>query len=253
MFSQSEQNYVRKLRKRPVNERIALAEEKVRGLWDYIIDVCKTHENSRIIVRSDRLSSQLPPSHAAHSFTNLQRCVQNYEIIRLAALWDGPKADRLSIPTVIALVGDLEVLRALYKRRLLQRRAEEAGIIDESDPELAALFARPLARAARDTTRSGFHRDARQGLLLGIKAMNSARRVALAEFRHRNIAHNLTVDPVRLRAGQIDRLLHTTTVVGNGLYGLVLRSGFAIEDSRVYARRCAESLWRNCSLGRIEY
>jgi hypothetical protein len=254
VFSPAEQSYVRQLQRRPVVERIELAEQKVRGLWDYIIDVCKTHENNRVISRSDRLAGQVPPSHAVHALKNLQRGLLHYEIIRLAALWDGPRADRLSIPTIIAIVSDRQVLQALYRDRLVSRRAEEARLAEEvEDGAFAQALAAHAARSARQSARSGFHRDLRDGLALGIRTMNGKDRRAVASFRDRNIAHNLALDPVSLRLSQVDRLLRTTTLVGNGLYGLVLRSGFAIDDSRRYARRCTESLWRHCTMGEIDY
>jgi hypothetical protein len=253
VFSRAEQNYVEQLRRRPVDERIDLAAQKVRGLWDYIIDVCKTHENNRVISRSDRLAGQVPASHAAHALKNLQRGLLHYEIIRLAALWDGPRADRLSIPTIIAIVADRPVLKALYRRRFLSRRIEEAKLADDLEEGAARAFVVRAPREARHTTRTGFHRDMRDGLALGIRTMNAKDRLAVAGFRDRNIAHNLALDPVSLRLAQVDRLLRTTTVVGNGLYGMILRSGFAIEDSRRYARRCTESLWGNCTMGAIDY
>lgn len=253
MFTEKEKSFVKKLRKLPVNERIELASHKVEGLWNYVIDVCQTHENNRIVVRSDRLSRQIPQSHAARAFKNLQRATLHHEIIRLAALWDGPAADRLSIPTIIAIVAEQDVLRALYKRHLLDRRAAEAHFGDELGDDLRDLIQARAARNARDTVRHSFSRDAGDGLALGIKVMNSSRRKAVADFRHRNIAHNLSLDAVSLRSGQIDRLLHTTTIVANGLYGLIRRSGFAIDDSRDYARRCSESLWGRFDFGGIDY
>jgi hypothetical protein len=255
LFTEKEKAFVKKLRRLPVDERIELASRKVEGLWNYVIDVSQTHENNRIVVRSDRLSRQIPQSHAARAFKNLQRATLHHEIIRLAALWDGPAADRLSIPTIIAIVAERDVVRTLYKRRLLDRRAAEAHLGDDDglDDDVRDLIRARAARNARSTVRRSFYRDAGEGLSLGIQVMNSARRKAVADFRHRNIAHNLSLDAVGLRAGQIDRLLHTTTIVANGLYGLIRSSGFAIDDSRDYARRCSESLWGRFDFGAIDY
>ena len=73
----------------------------------------QVHEANRIIVYSDRLSTQVGRSFAANAFNSFQRSALFFELVRLCAAWDTPKEDRYSIPSAIVLVAWAETERDL--------------------------------------------------------------------------------------------------------------------------------------------
>src|SRR3954465_7073896 len=84
-------------------QRIKAAKQKVARLVDDMRALLQVHEANRIIVYSDRLSTQVGRSFAANAFNSFQRSAL-FELVRLCAAWDTPKEDRYSIPSAILLV-----------------------------------------------------------------------------------------------------------------------------------------------------
>jgi hypothetical protein len=73
------------------------------------------HEANVKIIYSPRLISQIPVSYAAHAFNQFQSSMHLFEIVRLCALWDKPREDRESIPTIICLVNKEELIEQLMQ------------------------------------------------------------------------------------------------------------------------------------------
>lgn len=95
--------------------RNKLSDSKGRGLVSEILALMRTHENARWLVYSSHLSDQIPTSHAAHAFSDLQRSVLHYEIVRLCTFWDQVDLDSRSIPTIVALADSRDVSDIVYK------------------------------------------------------------------------------------------------------------------------------------------
>ena len=94
-------------------ERIHQAETKTQKVVQHLLHAIAIHESNKAFLLSDTLSSQIPRSHAAHTFNLLRDSQYRYELVRLCALWDASGADRESIPAVAALIDDVGVRAAL--------------------------------------------------------------------------------------------------------------------------------------------
>src|SRR6476660_9073595 len=101
-------------------DRVKAAKQKTERVVDHLLYLLELHENNAIIVYSDTLSSQIPPSYAANAFNVFRRGLHQFEIVRLCALWDRAEADKENIPTVIELIDDSEVIEALAQETLAQ-------------------------------------------------------------------------------------------------------------------------------------
>src|SRR4051794_11661522 len=93
-----------------LSERIELAKEKTARVVDHLSYLLELHENNAIVVYSPTLSSQIPTSHAANAFNVFQRGLHQFEVVRLCALWDRAEPEKESIPTIIELVDDENVI-----------------------------------------------------------------------------------------------------------------------------------------------
>jgi len=110
-----------------------LAKTTMEKLLDHFLYVMELHANNSFVVYSPALSRQIPKSFAANAFNVFQRGMYQIEIIRLCALWDEPKNNRLNIPTVVELIDNEKVIEALAEETRRQW-ANQPGA-----PELKAV------------------------------------------------------------------------------------------------------------------
>jgi hypothetical protein len=98
-------------------ERVRAAKQKTERVMDHLLYLLALHESNAVIFYTDTLSAQIPRSYAAHAFNLFRECMFRFEIVRLCALWDRPYPDlsRESIPTIIALIDNAEVIEALVE------------------------------------------------------------------------------------------------------------------------------------------
>jgi hypothetical protein len=97
------------------DQRIECAKHKVERAFEHLQVLLLLHENSAIVVYSPMLSSQVGRSYAANAFNMLQGAVHGFEIVRLCALWERTGRDRESIPTIVDLIDDAEIIPMLAK------------------------------------------------------------------------------------------------------------------------------------------
>src|SRR5262245_38473762 len=93
-----------------------------------------------LFIRTDALALQIPRSFAANAFNVFQQSLYRFEIVRLCALWDRawPDLSRESIPTIVELIADANVIDALVEERL---SIWTTGMlpVDPEDPKTDAL------------------------------------------------------------------------------------------------------------------
>lgn len=255
MFSQRDQRQLQQFERMSPSDRVDQARLKSEQLWDFLLELIQTDANNRVVNYSPTLSSQIPRSHAAHAFGNFQRGLLHLELIRLAALWDGPSMDRFSIPTILGLISNGRVRQRLYRKHVAGRRDGTRLLGPEG------LTAEELSAARRRIRRSDlawgrrtFERQLRFGTVAAMAVLHSRRLRSLRDFRDRFIAHNLDPDElakqgrvyVAPKHGAERRLLVTTCKVTDALNGVTRDTCFAYDHSFSYALRNAKSLWEGC-------
>jgi hypothetical protein len=238
-------------------DRIALAKQLMRKATDHVLHALALHETNQIVAYSDTLSSQIPPSHAAHAFNLFRDSLLHYGIIRLYAVWDDDRdLAAESIPVVVNLVDDHDVQLALMRQTCAAWARQGARLLTEPDPD--PEFAVSIAKAVSE------HED-RFGRQQAIKAARSLKLAiqetheilasddfrSIRQLRHRFLAHALSHTREETRVGPIPppkhdelfRLLDRTLRIAHVLYGTVCGAGFDFEDSRRIDRKQAQALW----------
>jgi hypothetical protein len=224
------------------SERLRLAKGRTERLVDQIVHLFLMHASNASIVYSQKLSAQIPRSHAAHAFNQFRRSMHLFEIIRLCALWDKASKDRESIPTIIKLFNKPELIDHIVD----EARAPYAN---ECLPD---TLKNELADQMAETTRCKLNFFIRKaGEIQDSRQLNSMRCL-----RDRYIAHNLDVpypssndeaSVEKLKYGDETYILDATVEISVALHQCLNRTGFQWEDSREIARRNARSLWDHCT------
>jgi len=243
-----------------IEQRINLAKYKVKKLVDHLRHVIAIHESNKILVYSDALSKQIPQSYGAHTFNLLQDSQYRYELVRLCALWDASQPDRESIPTIVTLISDDDIRKALVKETEDHwvdltatylpadqnyddetRRAIDASI-RTSEQEFGAKEARKA------------HRWLKSAEKMVERVRKCPRFLALIDMRNHHVAHNLS-------AGAKKKAHHATSKYGdeNWLLELSIRivdrlnlgvcgSSFGWDDSRRIAEKQARAFWNGVTI-----
>jgi hypothetical protein len=138
-------------------------------------------------------------------------------------LWDNPRSDRASVPTVLQLIGSLDC----------------RGIIERDFGPYPGDVARNMRRLDRTihvaelVKRSRFHR-------------------ALRAFRDEKVAHSLdfavrAIPSVALKYGYERRLLRASIAVVSNLNNAIRNSSFMFDDAVDQSKRNAKALWAACN------
>lgn len=176
-------------------QRVDLAKKHLEKLVEILLEVIAVHETNRHLVYSRKIAAQIPPSNAAVAYNTLQRSMYNFELLRLATLWDSSGTTKSSIATVVALVDEPEVLKYIECDTINSHaNSKPAHFTPESDPLMQELIEDMFAKSQKQF-----------GEQEATKAMKSLRRVisktrevyddhrlgALRLVRDKHIAHNL--------------------------------------------------------------
>jgi hypothetical protein len=212
-------------------ERLERAKEKTSRLIDHISEVIRLNESNRMLVYSNAVSKQIPVSYAAHAFNELSRAQHFFEIARLCALWDPADEHRDSIPTVFGLLAEPSI-PSIVKQQIRDSWGEDA---------------RGFAQGQADAIAKRFERAER----LYDYVVMSNRLKGLRNFRHKFIAHALTVTNAEAKGaviavpkyGQEGRLLRTSTHLVQTLYLALANTDFAFDMTVTQARRNAAEFW----------
>jgi len=243
----------------PTAERVEAAKEKTRRIVDHLLYLLALHENNAIVLYSPTVSAQIPTSFAANAFNTFQRGLHLFEIVRLCALWDSARPDRESIPTVIQLIDDSDVIETLVQETAAQWQKREPQLpLDDIDPELhneviqqlrlnQEGFAQQEAQKAREGLRKAIH-DSR--LITSSQKLQS-----ILNLRHKSLAHSLSVTDLERKLGEVEPMkygyerdvLNSTLPIVEALYCWVNGCSFLFENSQKIARKNAEALWTACT------
>lgn len=221
-----------------IEDRQKLAEERTRKVFNNCLELVRTHENNQIVLYTTALSKQLPSSRAAHAFNNFRECMFKAEIMRLCTLWDKPSSHRESIPSIIALLDNPDVLE-------WQAHVSLARWIDPA--EVPGAFE---AQHARD------ERQELLELISKVKALYSddlLRRIIW--HRDAQVAHS--IDPqVRpdmdtAKYGDERQMFDETQTIARKLYLYVLGIDFDWDGMKAQVQRNSRELWENCKFENI--
>ena len=246
------------LRRLSAVQRIALAKERMNKVVDHMLHLLAIHESNRIVVFSDALSRQIPRSRAANAFNLFRDVVHRYELIRLCIVWDEQHADTESIPTVVALIDEREIVRALAHETCGLWVKRGARVLDpQSDPVLAAEIERLNRHHALQFARRQGAKAARtllRTIRVAKKIECSAVLRSVRNFRHKHLAHGLARTRAEVQGpaieaitnSEVHELLERSIAVADALYCWVNGSSFDWEDARRIDRENAEALWHPC-------
>lgn len=203
-----------------VNRIIGQTEKLLR----FVNELIELHEANEIIAFSDVLSSQIPTSFAAHAFDQFRAVMLRFEVLRLAACW-GKRARDNNIPSI---------LRALERAEVVDCAVARLG----RDPARQAAYRKHLIDAAA----------------LGRSVRDDPRFRVVMNFRHKELAHNLTITDLE-QDGPIDPmtradgnwLLEQTEAIVTRLFSGLRAGFFDFEMTRNQARMIAQRLWGNCT------
>lgn len=244
-------------------ERVGKARKLVRALTDKIQVAISLHAANEIIQYSDTLSGQIPKSYAANAFTVFQDAQFHFEIIALVSVWDKAARNSISIPTVVALIDDDDVLARLAKAtfdahnqqpvRLVEktRGTEEKKIIEELVASHQFEFANSQSERALTELKESL--NSAKGVVLEnqMKSVRNLRDMVAHSLTQTRAAERGRINPMKY--GDERELLTTTIQLIESLYCWVNGTSFDI-SGQVFdiARRDARELWQNCEFTIIQ-
>jgi hypothetical protein len=240
-------------------ERIEQAKTKTQKIVEHLLHVIAIHESNKAFLFSETLSSQIPPSRAAHTFNLLRDSQYRYELVRLCALWDTSGADRESIPTVAALIDDVGVRAALAQAskdhwvNLPVRIIPSEPQYDQDTTQLIET----ATQASNQEFGAKQHRNALRWLRSAEKMAGRVRRchrfLALVDARDHHIAHNLSHPAIRkapstAKYGDENWLLKLSIRIVDRMYLGICGTSFDWDDSQKIAEKRAHAFWDGVSI-----
>jgi len=245
--------------KLPTDKRVETAKKVADKLIDLTVNVIKIHESNRLLIYSDQITKQIPRSLAVHTFKLLQQSQFRMEVLSLYALWDKPSSDRFSIPTLISLVKNADVIDFLnneQKEYWMAPPINGWGI--EIDDPLARKNIEDQIRASEeafaDRQIEKMDRRRRKAIELVLKSDDCLKIKTIRDFRNRYIAHALDFDDggdpqsPSIKPGDETWLLEKTIKIVDWLYLAVCGTSFAWDQSRKIAKDRAEKFWNGVKI-----
>jgi hypothetical protein len=238
-------------------ERVEAARQKTERVVDHLLQLIALHETNAIVVYSDTLALQIPRSYAANAFNVLQQSLYRFEIVRLCALWDRawPDLSRESIPTIVELIADSNVIDALVEET---RSTWTSRIlpVDSEDPKtdaalreaLTRLNERPVEEKAAEVS-DGL----KESIARGRKIENSAILRGVRKLRDKHLASSLfetfqeKETAVPMQYGDERELLLGSIQLVEMLQLWVNGTSIDFDKSRQIARKSVEALWKHCT------
>ena len=241
-------------------DRIRIARERTSALVDHLVLILELHESNKIIVYSKQLSGQIPRSFAAHTFNRFQESMHSYEIMRLCALWDMPGTDRISLPTVLALLevpGTMEAAAQFNSDDVLSRGIPQFSN-SAKDDAFTRRWKEEWAERDRDARAVQQFEDDKAGLAFAsAQTREISAGLLLQSIRNRRdqfIAHNLsqpatpTVADVKpMKYGDDTLLIDLSIPIVNALNLALNNSAYAWEMAKDQTKALAGALWNRCT------
>ena len=219
-------------------DRILLAKEKTSFLVDELGYLSQIHENNAVVVFSDTISKQIRLPRAACAFEALKRAMFEYEIIVLCRIWDSIDTQKSSIPTIMDLINETEVIQQLANEKASFWFDEPK--YGKAKGELTKERLNCAIRSAKEIVDSS--------LLRGI--MNT---------RNKHLAHSLAstrtekTGPISLmKYGQQTELLNKTFAIAEALHSGINHTSFSFEESQNMHKRQSNALWQGIKINVLE-
>lgn len=238
----------------PSSERLALAKARADKLVRHIVPLFLMHESNAVVIYSQKLSEQIPRSYAAHAFNQFQRSMHLFELVRLCAIWDGPGDDRESIPTIIALFNEPELIDQLVSEAHSFHANEMPP--DTVDAAISSKWWKGDRKAFADLVAATIHEKLSFAVSKAEEIRATPQLKALTDFRNGYIAHNLNMpEPCGDSEGRVEKpnygdetfILDATVSIADALHHGLNRTSFDWQGSRDMARRNAQALWDHCT------
>ena len=226
-------------------ERIALAKDRIEKVLQHVLDCIAIHETNRIVLYTDKLSSQVSETYAGHAFTMMRESLFRFELIRLCAVWhsdDDLKPE--SIGTLVHLLDDHQVILQLA-RSCCSDWANDLPSLLNSDLDIAQqnqvheLMAQSQ-KALGKQQGIKVARTLRRSIRKCKQILASPELDAIKHTRDKHLAHSLRStrrearpDPILpMKYGQEKALLENTVSIINDLYWTTTGGSFDLKGSQ---------------------
>jgi hypothetical protein len=241
--------------------RIKEARRVTSRLIDHVHYLLDIHENNRIILFSDTLSKQIPKSFAANAFNVFREAMHQIELVRLCALWDQAHLDNETIPTVVELIDNTDVLAMLVQEIADHHAKSPVSDLGSLDGETAEVKEQ-IAIAIRERQAAFGNQQAEKGraalaaTISGARSLQKSDRMkSLRNLRNKHVAHYLVETRAEKESGPIAlakygderKVLDDSVTIVENLYCWVNGTSLSLADSRTTDRKCAEALWKACT------
>ncbi len=235
-------------------DRVKLAKARTQKIVDVARVSLQIHANNKAAFQSNILSKQIPVSHAANAFNEFARSMRYFELVRLAALWDTPRDDRISIPTVIDLIKPTDIQEALYEEHFNYIRDTAIAAISSSYSEEVRTqirssevdFAQELALKGRQRLATAIRLSAKIQKSRRYKSIQNLRNIFLAHTLDKTTMSGANKADFVVLGDESWLLLRTVRIVDAIHIGI---NGTSFDWCGAYsiAQRNADSLWKNCT------
>lgn len=232
------------------DRRLREARQRTDRLVDECTNLIWTQANISKFVFRSALTEQVTHSRAAIAFRALQHDLVSHAIVRLCAIWDRPSQDKVSIPTILALM-ESSAVRGLWIGELIHYwKTQRIHMVDEEawPGAHAEVEAHLRERSVRD-----FVPRAANAFLTAEnrtrRLMASDRLGAAKQRRNRHLAHNLTLkddSAVRMvRYEDLTGLLIPAVCVVGRLHSAINGSSMDFRGCFRQSRKAVAELWDN--------
>jgi hypothetical protein len=238
-----------------VNKRITEARRLTERLVDHAHYLLDIRENNAIVVYSDRLSKQIPRSYAANAFNVFREAMHQIEIVRLCALWDQAHVDNETIMSVVELIDDGEVIKALAENARAQYISLPEPInADKKDNDATVELLKEANRRRGEEHAANAVKGLRKAIADARALKSSAELKSIKNLRNKHVAHYLTQSAAEksgetiapMKVGDEKPVLDGSLKIVELLYSWVNGVGISFEASQKTDKRCAEELWSSC-------
>jgi hypothetical protein len=237
------------------NKRITEAKRLTARLVDHTHYLLDIRENNAVVVYSDQLSKQIPRSYAANAFNVFREAMHQIEIVRLSALWDQAQIDNETILTVIELIDNEDVIKALAENA----RAQYISTPEPMDPkekveESTLQFLKEINKKRGEEHASNALGGLRQAIADARAMKSSAQLRSIRNLRNKHVAHYLTQTNAEksgeiiapMKVGDEKPVLEGSVKIIELLYCWVNGVGISFAESQKIDKKCAEELWNGC-------
>jgi hypothetical protein len=231
-------------------ERVQAAKGKTECVLDHLLYLLALHENNAIVVYSTALASQIARSDAANALKVFQEALYRFEVLRLCALWDRawPDLSGESIPTIIALIDDANVIEALLE----EASATWRPLVDPSEYAKTDDAVRDALVRLNEPMTAGAREGLTNAIATGRKIERSALLVNVRNLRNKRLVHSLSETSrgkngaaLPMTYGDERKLFLDSLSLVEALHRWVNCKTFSFDKSREMAQRDAEALWKH--------